>query len=203
MTLSGGCSLWRTVRLPSESKNVFIWGMSKSKLILCLGILILMAACITAAVFSFRHYSTEKIAGISSFIIIYILILCKIFLTPPVGNTSLERSLLERLSPVLGWGSLFSVSAFTLLTIQKFSELRNYLFSSASALIFGGIVFLVSSAAILFSLRSGIGIEPVSATFYRQGVSLLEAHLIIPLLFLSFMHTDLGRRCMVMADNTF
>lgn len=184
---SGGFALWRTWQLPSESKNAFLLGMSKSRIALCAGLFLLILCCIAGAVHSFRNkdnlFSSGKAAGITSFLLLFALALGLIFLTPPVGKTALERSLSERLFPAACWGALFSVLGIFLLVLQKFSELWRYQTSSVSALIWGIITFLLMSGAVFYALSSGTGLTPVSATFYRQGVSLLEGHLVVPLLF--------------------
>ena len=107
MTLLGGYALWITRQLPSESKNIFLLGMSKSKLALCGGMAVLMLLCLVGAVLSFagkeNGFSNGKAAGISAYSFLFGLIAARIFLLPPVGRTSLERSLLERLTPLIYW----------------------------------------------------------------------------------------------------
>lgn len=188
MTLLGGYALWTTRQLPSESKNIFLLGMSKSKLALCGGMAALILICLIGAIFSFtgkkNGFSTGKAAGISAYILLFGLIAARIFLLPPVGRTSLERSLLERLTPLIYWGCVFTLLAALVLLIQKFHEICSFQTSSVSALVWGAVVLLFMAGAVILSLRTGIGLDAISGTFYRQGVSLLEGHLIVPLLFL-------------------
>ncbi len=186
--LLGISALWSIHQLPSESRNAILFGMSGIKLAMCGGIFILILICMTGAFYSFSKedssFSTGKAAGISSYIIIFFLILGLIFLTPPIGRTALERSLLERLTPLMYWGIAFSGLAFLFSIVQKFRRIRTYQVSSLPALIWGLVFFLSSSGMLFYALASGTGLDPVSRTFYRQGVSLLEGHIGLPLLFL-------------------
>ena len=186
--LIGVYALWSTWQLPSESKNVIFLGMSKSKLALCTGLLLLILICLMAAVLSFLKkenvFSSGKASGTASYVLLLTLILGGIFLAPPVGKTALERSLLERLLPSAYWALSFVLLSFLLLIIQKFSNLLHYQISSIPALISGLVLFLLMSGGIFYALSTGTGLNPISGTFYRQGVSLLEGQLIVPLLFL-------------------
>ena len=188
MMLLGSYALWTCIQLPSESKNIFLLGMSKSRLGLCALMAVLILCCLIGAIFSFSKkesaWGDGRIAGTVSFILIFALIIANIFLTPPVGKTALERSLLERLQPLIYWGFSFSILSLILLLIQKFTSIRDYQFSSTSALIWGIVIFLLMTGAIYYALKTGNGLDPISGTFYRQGVSLLEGQLIVPLLFL-------------------
>ena len=188
VSLIGGYALWCTRLLPSESQNAVLWGMSASKLVLCAGMAFGILFCLTAAVLSFLNrgngFPSDKIAGISAYILIFLLVLGWIFLTPPVGKTALERSLSERLTPLAYWCASFSLLAFLFLLIQKFSMVLKYQFQSAGAIIWGVITIALMAGSIVYALSSGIGLDPISPTFYRQGVSLLEGHLIVPLLFI-------------------
>ena len=188
MALLGMYVLWSTWRLPSESKNIFMLGMSKSKLALCGGIAVMILLCLAGAVFSFtgkeNSYSNGKAAGIAAYIVMFGLILAMIFLQPPVGRTSLERSLLERLRPLIYWGTGFVLLAAIALLTQNIHEIIHGLTSSLSPLVWGALVLLFMTCAIILALHTGIGLDPISGTFYRQGVSLLEGHLVVPLLFL-------------------
>ncbi|MBQ4512199.1 MAG: glycosyltransferase family 39 protein [Anaerolineaceae bacterium] len=187
VSLIGGYALWCTFQLPSESRNAFLWGMSKSKLALCAGMALAVLLCLTAAVLSFLNkdnaFSSGKAAGISAYILTFSLILGWIFLTPPVGKTATERSLLERLTPLMCWGLAFSILAFFFLLGQKWKLVLRALKQSAGALLWGFAVLLLMGGALFYALKSGTGLDPISGTFYRQGVSLLEGHLIVPLLF--------------------
>ena len=186
--LIGVNALWSTWKLSSESKNVFFLGMSKSKLALCTGLLVLIMLCLMAAVFSFLKkvtvFSSGKASGSASYILTFALILGSIFLTPPVGKTALERSLLERLLPSAYWALSFVLLSFLLLIIQNYLEIWKYQISSVPALICGVVLFLLMGAGIFYAISTGTGLDPISGTFYRQGVSLLEGQLIVPLLFL-------------------
>lgn len=184
--LLGINALWEIVQFSSESRNAVFLGMSAYKLAMCGGVFLLILFCITGAYYSFSKtdnlFSEGKAAGISAYVIIYLLILCRVFLAPPIGKTALERSLLERLIPLIYWGIAFSAVALILSLIQKFKHIRAYHFSSAAALIWGCVFFLFASGMILLALKSGTGLDPISGTFYRQGVSLLEGHIFLPLL---------------------
>ena len=188
VSLIGGYALWCTRQLPSESQNAVLWGMSAGKLALCAGMAFGILFCLTAAVLSFLNrengFPSDKIAGISAYILIFLLVLGWIFLTPPVGKTALERSLSERLMPLAYWAASFSLFAFLFLLIQKFSWILKYQFQSAGAIIWGVVTIALMAGSIVYALSSGMGLDPISGTFYRQGVSLLEGHLIVPLLFI-------------------
>ena len=185
----GAYALWNVFQFPSEARNAFWMGMSKQKLAMCGAMALMVIFCLTAAIIAAvkkeqNVFSSGQAAGIISYFIIFTLILGKIFLTPPVGKTALERSLLERLIPLAYWGLAFSVLSVIILIIQKAALLWKYQTSSAPALIWGLTAFLLMAGSIYYALRTGTGIDPISGTFYRQGVSLLEGHLILPLLFL-------------------
>ena len=188
ITLLGCYTLWATWRIPSETKNAFLLGMSKSKIALCAGIVVLILICLVGAISSFllkeNGFSTGKCAGISAFILTIVLISGVIFLTPPVGKTAFERSVWERLTPVFIWAAFFVLLSVLILLISKNKEILRFLTSSVSALVWGFLIFILMAGAFVLALRTGIGIDPISGTFYRQGVSLLEGHLIVPLLFL-------------------
>ena len=186
--ISGAYALWSAWKLPSESENVILLGMSKSRLAFCGGILVLILFCLVTAVISFmkqqNSLSNGKTAGVIAFILLFILVIGYIFLSPPIGKTSLERSLSERLKPAFLWAKFFILLTFLLLFIQKFPELWRFQTSSGPALVWGAVVFLLIFVCIYYALSTGVGLESSSKTFYRQGVSLLEGHLIVPLLFL-------------------
>lgn len=188
MSIMGGYMLWCTWNLPSESKNAILLGMSKNKLALFSGLALLTFCCLFGAISSFLKkdnvFSNGKIAGILTFFITFAIALGVVFLRPPVGKTAFERSLAERLTPAFYWGLAFAALAAILLVIQKFNFIRQYVSSSISALVWGVCIGLLMFGGILYALISGTGLEPISRTFYRQGVSILEGHLILPLLFL-------------------
>lgn len=185
----GGYAIWTVWQLPSEAKNAVWLGMSKNKLMMCAGMALLAVICLIAAFISWikkdpNIFSTGKASGAASYYIIFLLILGWIFLTPPVGKTALERSFLERLTPAAYWGTAFSILTLFLLFIQKIRQIWAYQTSSLRALFWGILIFLSMAGAVYYALQSGTGLDPISGTFYRQGVSLLEGHLIIPLLVL-------------------
>ncbi len=184
----GGLALRDTLQLPSESRNVFLFGMSKMKLAMCTGMGFLIFLCIAGCISSFlketNSFSSGKASGITVYVLIYVLLLGKILLTPPVGRTALERSLTERLTPLAYWAAAFIIFAVPLLLIQNRKDLWSYQTSSTASLVWGLIFFISVTAAVFFALRTGIGLDPISGTFYRQGVSILEGHLILPLLIL-------------------
>ncbi|MBQ6520694.1 MAG: glycosyltransferase family 39 protein [Anaerolineaceae bacterium] len=186
--LLGGFALWCTWQLPSESKNAFLLGMSKSRLALCAGIAVLILVSLTGAVTAFlskkNPFTSGKAAGTAAYFITFGLILAGIFLQPPVGRTALERSILERITPIIYWGCAFVFMSIIALLILKGRDILSRMKKSINAFIWGGIALLLMAAAFLTALLTGIGLDPISGTFYRQGVSLLEAHLVLPLLFL-------------------
>ncbi len=188
ITLLGGYALWSTWKLPSETKNIFLLGMSKNRLALCAGMAVLLLFCLIAAILSFmrkeNRFSSGKAAGIAAWILAFGLILARVFLLPPVGRTALERSLLERLTPLIYWGFAFVLLAALVLLLQKFQEMCRFQTGSVSALVWGAILLAAMTGALALALSTGIGLDPISGTFYRQGVSLLEGQLIVPLLFL-------------------
>ena len=188
MTALGGNTLREVLALPSESKNAFLFGMSKMKLAMCSGIILLSVFCLCGAVYSFLNkkniFSSGKASGTGVYILSYTLTLGLIFLTPPVGKTALERALLERLTPLAYWAMAFILLAGPLLMVQNRERLWTYQTSSTGAPVWGIIIFVSMTGAVIFALFTGIGLDPISGTFYRQGVSLLEGHLILPLLVL-------------------
>ena len=188
MAALGAYTLWDVWNMPSESRNAFLFGLSRNKLAMCAGIALLALVCLAGGILSFLDrsdlFSSGKAAGWGAFILTFGLILGRIFLLPPVGRTAFERSLLERLTPAAYWAFAFVIAALLIMLIGKRKQIRSCLASSVPALIWGGIFLLASSGAVYFALYSGIGLDPISGTFYRQGVSLLEGHLILPLLFL-------------------
>ncbi len=185
----GGYALWDTWQLPSESRNAIWMGMSRNKLIMCGGMALLVLFCIIAAFISLikkkkNIFASGGAAGTAAFLIIYLLILGKVFLTPPVGQTALERSLSERLLPLAYWGFAFAVLTFIILFFQKIRLIWAYQTASKAALFWGIFIFLAMEGALYYAVSKGTGLDPVSGTFYRQGVSLLEGQLILPLLVL-------------------
>ncbi len=186
--LMGVSTLYSVVLLPSEEKNAVWMGLSRNKLALCAGIVFLMAICLTGAVLAFLGktscFAEGKGAGIAAYVISMALIAGRVFLFPPVGRTAFERSLAERLLPLAYWGLTFSALAFILLLIQKRNEIRSSRARSAAPYIWSAVFLLLSICALEIGLRTGIGMDPISGTFYRQGVSLLEGHVVLPLLIL-------------------
>ena len=185
---AGGFALRNTFLLASEADNAFLFGMSKSKFAFCCGMLILILCCLAAAVISFINsqspLASGKTAGLISFVLLFLLVIGFLFLTPPIGKTSLERSLFERLKPFGYWALSFIILTSILLLIQKAAALWSYQTSVISALLWGAGFFVLMAGAVYYALSSGNGLDLRSKTFYRQGVSLLEGHLIITLLFL-------------------
>ena len=101
----GGYALWDTWQFPSEIRNAVWMGMSRNKLFLCGIMALLVIFCLTAALISLINknmtvFSSGGAAGTAAYLIIYLLILGKVFLTPPVGKTAFERSLSVRLLPL-------------------------------------------------------------------------------------------------------
>lgn len=181
----GSFALYKTWQLPSEAKNALLLGMSKSKLALCGGMILLVLISLTFGILSFTKkestISSGKTAGSISFILLFLLTVGYMLLTPPIGKTSLERSLSERLLPFGWWSGIFILLSTFLLILQKFTKLWRYQTSSVSALIWGGVILILMSGCFYIAVTTGLGLESQSRTFYRQGVSLLEGHLLIPL----------------------
>ncbi len=179
----GIAALIGTVRIPSESRSAFLFGLSKSKLALCAGIICLALFCATAAAASFKSEKgcrrLRSAGGIAAYVLMSTLVVGKILLSPPVGRTAFERALSERLTPLAYWGAGFILLYF-LFSLPH--VLRRYRFRAVDLII--PLSFLVMGGAMLFALHTGIGLTPISGTFYRQGVSLLEGHLVVPLLVL-------------------
>ena len=188
MALLGVYALQTTMQLPSESRNAFLFGMSPLKLVMCAGIAGISLCCLAGSILSFKGrpelFSTGKAAGIAVYILTFILILGCIFLTPPVGKTAFERSLLERLTPAAYWAAAFVFLSVPLLFIQKQEQVRISMKGSDNAFLWGLILMLLMTGALFFALQTGIGLDPISGTFYRQGVSLLEGFIVVPLLIL-------------------
>lgn len=185
----GGYALWDTWQLPSESRNAVWMGMSQNKLILCGGMGLMVLFCTIAAFTALikkekNIFASGGAAGFAAYLIIYLLILGKVFLTPPVGRTAFTRSITERLLPLSYWGFAFSVLAIFILFIQKIRSLWTYQTASKAALFWGILIFLAMEGVLYYAVSSGTGLAPVSGTFYRQGVSILEGQLILPLLVL-------------------
>lgn len=179
----GMAALIGTVRIPSESRSAFLFGLSKSKLALCAGIVCLALFCAAAAAASFKSEKAcrrlRSAGGIAAYGLMCVLVVGKILLSPPVGRTAFERALSERLTPLAYWSAGFILLYF-LFSLPN--VLRRYQFRAVDLII--PLSFLVMGGAVLFALRTGIGLIPISGTFYRQGVSLLEGHLVAPLLVL-------------------
>ncbi len=163
---------------PSEQSNAFLFGLSKIKLMILLGTLLLAGVCLRIGIQS-KNVSSKWIGG-TVLLFAYILVLARIFLSPPIGVTATARSIRERIMPLILWMILFSVQAFLLLL---FETKRKIPFSPKGTIVFG-LLFLLISSCLFLAFRKGWGLECISKTFYRQGVSLLEGHLVIPLLVL-------------------
>lgn len=163
---------------PSEQSNAFLFGLSKVKLIILLGMVLLAGICLRIGIHS-KNISLNRIGGIA-LLFAYILVLARIFLSPPIGITATARSIRERIMPLILWMLLFSAQAFLLLF---FETKRKIQFFSKGTIGFA-ILFLLISGCLFLAFRKEWGLECISKTFYRQGVSLLEGHLVIPLLVL-------------------
>lgn len=190
LTLAEGLvSVWRVLWMPSEGKNAVFLGLSAARLLMglvLLGFVVLCALCLRTAVLALNG-GTEKrwlrTIGWLSLILCYLLVIGKILLTPPVGVTAFERSLSERLLPAAFWGAIFCLQSFFMLLIASDrTMIRARLCRIKQAAWTGLILFLLMGAVIGFALKSGMGLEIISGTFYRQGVSLLEGQIVLPLL---------------------
>ena len=103
-----------------------------------------------------------------------------IFLQPPFGLTSTSRSIFQKLQPLLLWAIVFALQ-FILFHYWMIRPRINWQ-SNRIPLIWAGLFLVVFSGLILTALVSGAGLSTISGTFYRQGVPLLEGHLLYPLL---------------------
>ena len=184
----GGRVLYDLLRFQSESGNAVIFGLSKQKLLLCAAVLAISLVSLIGAILSFLNkkniFSSGKLAGFCSHVILLALIAGVIFLNPPVGNTAFERSLKERLLPLAYWGMAFVILAFILVLIGELKKIRPFIAASWKAILLGTFFMILMSGGVYYALSTGTGTDPVSRTFYRQGVSILEGHLLLPLLIL-------------------
>lgn len=173
-----------TINDPSEAESAVLFGLSAYRLILLAGILTLTFICIFCAIRSvqltdFNHSSL--ITGIAM-IIGYFSVLGWIFLQPPFGQGAMFISVFQRLAPILVWGLVFALQ--TVLFQLSGKKILNFLKLNRSGILWGAVGGIFFGIIILLALKFGWGLSTISGTFYRQGVSLLEGHLVYPLLVL-------------------
>lgn len=86
-----------------------------------------------------------------------------------------------RILPLLLFASVFAVQALVFSALGFGRTIADWR-KARIPLIAAAFVFLLITGLRFFALKTGFGLEPVSGTFYRQGVSILEGPLILPLL---------------------
>lgn len=180
------------LRLPSEQKSAVLLGLSASRLIMVGWMLMAALLCFFLIKKTIHMPEEEFVAkdsvrqqavgwiGILSGFFVGLLFL---FFSPPMGASAFSRAIFERIKPFLIWGTAFAIQVVLLLIWAKIekskgSVLRGWLRTALLQLI-GFTIFI---AFIQFSLNTGLGMTAISGAFYRQGVSLLEGQLLIPLL---------------------
>lgn len=179
-------------RLPSERKSAVLFGLSASRLIMVGWMLIAALLCYFLIRKTFYMQEEEfvrsdparqQIVGWIGILSGFFIGMLYLFFSPPMGNSAFSRAVFERIKPFLIWGAAFAIQVVLLLIWAKIekskgSVLHGWLRTALLQLL-GFTVFI---AFIQFSLSSGLGLTTISGTFYRQGVSLLEGQLLIPLL---------------------
>ncbi|HQG88873.1 MAG TPA: hypothetical protein PKX80_05115 [Flexilinea sp.] len=178
----------------SEAESAVLFGLSPLRIGLVLGLLFLIGLCLRFAknalteqdasdsVKDNRRYQVVGLVGLLSG---YIVVLAWIFLRPPFGITAFSKSLFTRLIPALVWGGLFSVeSIFFVWFFSSKEDIKSRLNRNRKTLIWAVTCGILLIFLIVFALKTGLGLHIISGTFYRQGVSILEGHLIFPLLIL-------------------
>lgn len=91
-----------------------------------------------------------------------------------------------RILPLLLFASVFAVQALVFSapgSSMTIVDRRRSRIPSIAAV----FVFLLITGLRFFALKTGFGLEAVSGTFYRQGVSILEGPLILPLLIVALL----------------
>lgn len=190
----GIASVLMIFQTASEAESAVLFGLSPLRIGLVLGLLFLIGLCLRFAKNSLTEQDVSnsikdnrriKMVGLVGLLLGYIVVLVLIFLQPPFGITAFSKSLFTRLMPILVWGGLFSVeSIFFIWFFTSKENLKNKINRNQTTLIWSAISGILIIFLIAFALRTGLGLHIISGTFYRQGVSILEGHLIFPLLIL-------------------
>ncbi len=200
-TLAGLESLWgifSIFRIPSEGQSAVLFGLSMFRLLLVILFMLLLAGSVLLArltVVKAELFVGEsgrnwrQMVGWAGILSGFLVILGVLFLRPPIGNTAFSRAVFERIEPLLQWLGAFALQTVLLMLLFKRESSDKQFFPVnlrlTAAALFGtlGLYGLTR-----LSLSTGLGLNVISGTFYRQGVSLLEGQLIVPLLvFFSFM----------------
>ena len=184
----GGRVVYDLIQFPSEAESAILLGLSRNKLVLVgfvavLSVIFLIGG-ITALAEKNNAFSSGKLAGILAHVTVFLILAGYVLLNPPVGNTATDASLRERLVPMLYWGMAFVILAAILLLIQEGKRIGQFISVSWKALLVGILILGLFTGGLYYALQSGVGVDPSSRTFYRQGVSLLEGQILFPLLIL-------------------
>ena len=86
-----------------------------------------------------------------------------------------------RILPLLLFASVFAVQTLIFSALGSARIIVDWR-RARIPLMVAAFVFLFITGLRFFALKTGFGLEAVSSTFYRQGVSILEGPLILPLL---------------------
>lgn len=103
------------------------------------------------------------------------------FFNSPFARGVNFSAIFVRIQPLLLFASVFSIQALLFSAFSSGKPFGN-LKRVRGAAIAAAVVFCFVAGLRLFALKTGLGLEVVSGTFYRQGVSLLEGPLVISLL---------------------
>ena len=177
----------------SEPENTVLFGLSPIRLIMLAAFLtlcgifgLLMCQSLKQTTWIQKNGETcYSAAGITALIGLFILVLSIICLTPPVGRTITEKTILSRLFPIGFWITCFSLHTFTFYFFTDFlKKTKNSMRRMKNGVIAGLLFLFIALALIGVSFITKWGLSCISGTFYRQGVSLLEGQLVLPILFL-------------------
>ena len=185
-----GCSMFL---LPSESSGFSIFGLSKYRFILFVIVFSLSVLCFFFAYFLFKQnpdltpsldHQILRVSFWTSMIAVLITASAFLIIRSPIGKDPLIRSVFERFLPVFRWMGVYSGQMFIFLFLRNSRTITNQFTFPTRKTIFITIVFFIFSLFFLWiALRFGFGLTIISGTFYRQGVSLLEGQIILPVLF--------------------
>ncbi len=179
--------------LPSDQGKAFLLGLSVTRFLL---FCILLAVAVGCFIYARRIHlrsapDATRIAaeippgiGWVALWLFYLLSIALAIYVSPLRAYALVWSLFQRLAPLILWMALFSLQSFILLFLRYKTRrgLSAPCTKQKKAIFLAVAVFLLSVSGILLSLKTGLGLEIISGTFYRQGVSLLEGQFILPLL---------------------
>jgi hypothetical protein len=176
--------------LPSESSVLSIFGLSKYRFILFVIVLSLSGVCFFFSSLLYKQNPDLKLSDENKILrfsfwasVIAIMITISVFLIiqSPIGKIPLIRSIFDRFLPIFRWMGLYSMQMFILLFWRyKRMNTSRFYFPARKAMIIT-VAFLILSLSFLWiALKFGFGLNIISGTFYRQGVSLLEGQVILP-----------------------